>query len=344
MTEVEKLLKIINSPPEEGGRTKQELREALRLLKSLCLSKSNLDISCEGRIRCFHCTKTFKKNPSQITFRCDCNMVYHSECLKTMIFKNFLQDNELQIECPGCHKLMKSNDLKQMLGQKQFENLEDKINGQIFQCQICLENKKVEESCITLTCEHRVCQECLKHSIESNIDENKWPIKCVMQNCQEAIDFNIVKSLVSPIHFEKYDTGILQKIAMSSHGNNFNHEVAIKCPNASCKLIFLIDKTEKYTHHTCERCKMRFCVNGCPRAHEGSSCEKFRQWLIDNDEGDKKFEVLMKKEGWVKCPKCNIPVERIADCPHMKCGICKTQFCYACKDKPTVWGTCMHSK
>lgn len=120
------------------------------------------------------------------------------------------------------------------------------------------------------------------------------------------------------------------------------NEVAIKCPNADCHSIFIIDKDESYTHHKCERCSLKFCVNGCKRAHEGSTCEQFRNWLKENDEADTRFKSLMKKEQWRECPQCGIVVERTQDCPHMTCGVCKAQFCYLCHDSKK-WGTCKHA-
>jgi len=342
MTEVEKLLAFINSPPDQGW-SKKDLQEALRLLKRLCNSKKDIEISCEGRTRCTYCFKPIKKE-AFYKFPCKCFHVFHANCLKTMIFNETLNNNEnsIQIECKGCQRILTSENLNEILGKQEFEKLKDNINGHIFKCDICMEKKKVEESCITLSCEHRVCADCLKNAIETDINDSKWPITCPMLKCKVEIDYYIIKSLVSELHFMKYDATSLQKI--SSLLDKGGQEMAIKCPNADCKLIFFIDQKEHYTHHTCERCHLKFCVNGCPRPHEGFTCENFRQWLIENDEGDKRFDVLMKKEGWVKCPKCGIAVERIKDCPHMKCGLCKTEFCYACKDKGMVWGTCQHSK
>lgn len=143
----------------------------------------------------------------------------------------------------------------------------------------------------------------------------------------------------------KYENLTLQRVCSVSVVNPFpsSREKAIKCPNAECKLIFVIDKEEKYyTSHTCERCKMRFCIGGCKQPHDGFTCENYRTWLRENDEADIRFEVLMKKEQWRKCPKCGIAVERIKDCPHMTCGICKMQFCYLCHDSAR-WGTCKHA-
>lgn len=38
------------------------------------------------------------------------------------------------------------------------------------------------------------------------------------------------------------------------------------------------------------------------------------------------------------CPSCTTRIHRIEGCPHMKCRICKTDFCYDCGG---IWGRCL---
>ena len=345
MSEIEELMYLINNP-SENGRQRSELKRALELLKQLCLSKEKLEIEFSGRSRCVECYKPIKneeKDKNSCQFPCKCLQTYHSKCLLSRLCVLNLKNeiHNIKIDCRICKRSYISDDLKLILGVENFKNFEETLNSLTFKCNICFEKKNVEESCITLSCEHRVCDECLKIYMEMKIDGHILPIKCPISSCSIEIDYYIIRNLVSMKHFYLYDMSIFQKMtSVSSNAQNLN-EQAIKCPNADCKLVFIVDKFEKYKHHTCERCKIKFCVNGCRRPHEGVSCENFKKWLSENDEADQRFDVLLKKEGWAICPQCGIVIERIADCPHMTCLICKIQFCY--KDSK-IWGSCEHSK
>ena len=338
MSEIYDLLKIINNP-SDNLRTSSELEKAMVLLKKLCISKSDVTITTDSRTRCVDCNKSISaKNMTQLP--CKCLQTYHTKCLINRIIDTNIKKNmdNLEIECLICKRNCKSDEIKEILGKEHNQTLIDEVKTRFFECSVCLEKKLIEDSCITLSCEHRTCDECLKQHIELKIDGNELPVKCPFPKCLQEIDYYITRNLVSELHFAKYDTLIYMKLASTTEDRS---ETVIKCPNADCKMIFFLDKNEKYTHHICERCNMKFCVNGCQRAHEGFTCQQFREWLKENDEADKRFEVLVSKSGWAKCPKCKIAIERIADCPHMKCPMCKSQFCYL---DSKIWGTCEHAK
>ncbi|KAI9348233.1 hypothetical protein BDR26DRAFT_854284 [Obelidium mucronatum] len=45
---------------------------------------------------------------------------------------------------------------------------------------------------------------------------------------------------------------------------------------------------------------------------------------------DPEFRKLVKDNGWQLCPKCGAGIEKIQDCGHMTCIICRFEFCYTC--------------
>lgn len=339
MSEIEKLLLIVNNPSEKP-RTKKELQQALKLLRSLCHSKAKLEINFERRVRCTECSKPFEKD--YCILPCKCLQTYHIPCFTNLIYRNSLNEKaeKIEINCPICNYLCGEKELKGILDKQVYEELIGKIKASVFKCGICIENRAIEDNCITLCCEHRFCNYCLKKYIELKIIEKKLPIKCPL--CPKEIDYYIIKNIVSNSDFSQYDMLKLQKIT-TNPSNLMTNEVAIKCPHADCKMIFFIEKDKYYSDHTCERCSTKFCVNGCKRPHSGVTCQQFREFLKEDREADMRFEILMKKEKWAKCPGpgCGIAVERIKDCPHMNCIVCKTEFCYLDSLK---WGICVHSK
>ncbi|TPX74261.1 hypothetical protein CcCBS67573_g04465 [Chytriomyces confervae] len=45
---------------------------------------------------------------------------------------------------------------------------------------------------------------------------------------------------------------------------------------------------------------------------------------------DPAFRDMVKLNGWKLCPKCGAGIEKIQDCGHMTCIICRFEFCYRC--------------
>lgn len=68
----------------------------------------------------------------------------------------------------------------------------------------------------------------------------------------------------------------------------------------------------------CLKCKKRTCRT-CRKLHRGGRA-------CPDDAG---FRELVREQGWKKCPKCKIVVERAAGCRHMVCR-CGQAWCYGC--------------
>jgi len=72
----------------------------------------------------------------------------------------------------------------------------------------------------------------------------------------------------------------------------------------------------------------------CGKDHDGTTCEKYREWEQENRNADKNFEKLMVQMQWRRCPKCKQPSERASGCNFMQCRstVCqkRTYWCYIC--------------
>jgi len=49
----------------------------------------------------------------------------------------------------------------------------------------------------------------------------------------------------------------------------------------------------------------------------------------------KNLKYLQKKQGYKQCPKCNLWIEKVYGCNHMKCANpqCNVHFCYQCNSQ-----------
>jgi methionyl-tRNA synthetase len=77
----------------------------------------------------------------------------------------------------------------------------------------------------------------------------------------------------------------------------------------SCSAFLPHDSTQEGTA-VCHKCRTSTCTTCKEKAHSGS-CHN------NVDQGLKKFEALAKKEGWQKCSKCLMMVQKHVGCNHM---------------------------
>jgi ariadne-1 len=84
----------------------------------------------------------------------------------------------------------------------------------------------------------------------------------------------------------------------------------------------------------CLRCLRKFCPTCQEEFHFGFTCEKRRQWKMENESG------YLKTKKWFEektkaCPNCKVNIERDSGCPHMTCANCRHQFCWTCMEPYT---------
>ena len=88
-----------------------------------------------------------------------------------------------------------------------------------------------------------------------------------------------------------------------------------KCINYFCKKGFLIEKDDFYI---CSSCDDKFC----------NKCEVKISKLGDHECKNEDLNSFSLKDKIVKCPNCDVHIERSGGCDNMTCQICKTNFNY----------------
>ena len=87
-------------------------------------------------------------------------------------------------------------------------------------CLIC-EKVFKENKIFAPRCEkHLMCRKCIKSYYEEIIENNSFILKCPFTKCNEEIDFEILKTIISPIHCEMIITQ--QKKSKNSSNNIYN--------------------------------------------------------------------------------------------------------------------------
>ncbi|RPA76795.1 hypothetical protein BJ508DRAFT_242406, partial [Ascobolus immersus RN42] len=78
-----------------------------------------------------------------------------------------------------------------------------------------------------------------------------------------------------------------------------------------------------------ERCWVRTCLTCYEIAHAGHTikCRGYPKDLYGD--GGWTIEAMLEKQGWKRCPGCQIPIELDSGCNHVECP-CGAEFCFAC--------------
>lgn len=217
-------------------------------------------------------------------------------------------------------------------------NKSDDFNSNRFKCPICLEEIETN-NIIKLNCDHVFCKECIKKLCEEKITSQMLnEITCAQENCNKPINYYIIKTLISKEDFEKYDGILLNQMEVKNEQNQQNEkkEKKVVCPSCENVNFFIWENAEYFT---CPKCNKKFCAQekcyGLWEEHEKITCEQY--YKKRQNDNEKLFQELLKKEGWKLCPVCHATIEKAKGCYLMKCESQKCQkkvsFCYLCGEQ-----------
>ncbi|KAJ3071987.1 hypothetical protein HDU98_004475 [Podochytrium sp. JEL0797] len=108
-----------------------------------------------------------------------------------------------------------------------------------------------------------------------------------------------------------------------------------RCPNIHCGGIFYNDDP------TITRLMCRICLTTCcwkcktDTAHDGFSCAEYQK-MTRTHHGNReqlKFEEMILKEKWRRCPNCTMVTAKNEGCNKMACEVCKAYWCFVCGKK-----------
>ncbi|OMJ70612.1 hypothetical protein SteCoe_31355 [Stentor coeruleus] len=299
---------------------------------------------------CLHCGVYINSKDLSQSINLQC-AEKHYFCGKECIKRHALMSTNLTlldlhyVRCPGCFipisiKIIekafdgKLESLQQDACDRALKSLLDEDSkAMIFQskfsCEICFMEYNIEQG-ITLNCDHRFCEECLRQHISMLIDTAQVTddmLKC--PKCPEPISVYEIEDVAGPELFKKYEKFRLRSMKIDELDDN---EILFHCPGNDCEYICIVEKSDN--NFECPKCKHKCCPLCKEDSHKNSSCDEYKQWKKENSEVDKLFNQLLEKEGLLRCPECEAVVQRISGCQYMVCSSSecrgKTFFCYDC--------------
>jgi len=203
-------------------------------------------------------------------------------------------------------------------------------------CPVCLEDK------VKLVkmrgCSHSACESCFLIYLKTHLkDINKYPRVCFQVGCDVKLDYIDVYNILNPAMLQDYDRMLAMAI--------FSSENICTCPECGT-----ISTSGSSSRSRCSNreCNLIFCSSCMIKWHENETCQEYIRRTthgeFEKKMNEEKFQQLIKKEQWQKCPRCGATIAKTGGCNHMKhqnCpgyGMKTTHFCYCCSQQLTTSG------
>ncbi|XP_045884531.1 ranBP-type and C3HC4-type zinc finger-containing protein 1-like [Micropterus dolomieu] len=196
-------------------------------------------------------------------------------------------------------------------------------------CPICFSTLLPEEGVVLRECLHTFCRECLKGTIVNSQDaEVSCPDKCE----SKLLDREIQALLTEEEHQRFLELRL--SIAESRSEHSFH------CQTPNCRGWCIYEDEVNEFH--CELCDETNCIL-CRAIHNGMNCKDYQDDLrirAENDQAAQQtkqmLENLLQNGEAMKCPRCDIIVQKKDGCDWICCLMCRTEICWVTKQ--ARWG------
>ncbi|XP_037489852.1 uncharacterized protein LOC119368802 isoform X1 [Triticum dicoccoides] len=198
----------------------------------------------------------------------------------------------------------------------------------LFYCNICMEMVARTLKFSVNSCGHVFCSSCITQYVAAKLDNNVARVECPDPGCKGGvIELERCHDIISPDVLDKW--GFL--LCESALGTKRTY-----CPYRECSAPLLADSeagAAAVTEAECPHCHRLFCAQCAVPWHGGISCNEFQKLGLDErGPEDILLRHLVGREGWQRCPKCQMYVEKSEGCNYIKCR-CGYSFCYRCASK-----------
>jgi hypothetical protein len=195
-------------------------------------------------------------------------------------------------------------------------------------CTICMSEIKEK---YTLICGDFFCRECIKDTILTAMKEILSLDRLSCPTCNELIEENTIKKLLSEEEFNKYQTLMIKITGLKNKDKDL-----VPCPYPDCpgwarenqssnNIIFC-----QYGHTFCKKCQ-----NVLDKKYRQNNCEHICNENITHEENET-LAFFKENINYRKCPNCQSMVVREGGgCNNMTCTNvwCGYEFCWICNKK-----------
>lgn len=179
-----------------------------------------------------------------------------------------------------------------------------------------------------MPCGHKFCHACWHTYVCCALDDRQLAaatvlsLTCPEQHCNERVSREDLDAL-APDRLERWDNIELQAFLRFS-------KTYSSCTGPDCQAIAHITRPKGQTLSfnpttQCHSCNTSFCFACGSNAHLPAKCDDFAEWN----------RIFGSSHFWVKknakpCPNCDVPIEKNEGCNHIRCSLCRHDFCWLC--------------
>ncbi|XP_020507311.2 ranBP-type and C3HC4-type zinc finger-containing protein 1 [Labrus bergylta] len=197
------------------------------------------------------------------------------------------------------------------------------------ECPICFSPLQPEEGVVLRECLHTFCRDCLKGMIVNSQDAE---VSCP-DNCESKLLDREIKALLTDEEHQRFLE--LRLIIAESRSEHSFH-----CQTPNCRGWCIYEDEVDEFH--CELCNATNCIL-CRAIHDNMNCKDYQDDLrvrAENDQAAQQttlmLQTMLQNGEAMKCPRCDVIVQKKDGCDWICCLMCKTEICWVTKQ--ARWG------
>ncbi|XP_070758653.1 ranBP-type and C3HC4-type zinc finger-containing protein 1 [Enoplosus armatus] len=197
------------------------------------------------------------------------------------------------------------------------------------ECPICFSTLQPKEGIVLRECLHTFCRECLIGTI---VNSNDAEVSCP-DRCESKLLDREIKALLTEEEHQRF-----LELCLSIAESRSEHSFHCQTPNCRGWCIY----EDEVNEFLCELCNETNCIL-CRAIHNGMNCKDYQDDLrirAANDEAAQQtkqmLESMLQNGEAMKCPRCDIIVQKKDGCDWICCLMCKTEICWVTKQ--ARWG------
>uniref|UniRef100_A0A2K5DGL3 RanBP-type and C3HC4-type zinc finger-containing protein 1 n=1 Tax=Aotus nancymaae TaxID=37293 RepID=A0A2K5DGL3_AOTNA len=203
------------------------------------------------------------------------------------------------------------------------------LNTEPAECPVCYSVLAPGEAVVLRECLHTFCRECLQGTIRNSLEaEVSCPFIDNTYSCSGKLLEREIKALLTPEDYQRFlDLGI----SIAENRSAFSYH----CKTPDCKgWCFFEDDVNEFT------CPVCFHVNCllCKAIHEQMNCKEYQEDLALRAQNDvaarqttEMLKVMLQQGEAMRCPQCQIVVQKKDGCDWIRCTVCHTEICWVTK-------------
>lgn len=181
-------------------------------------------------------------------------------------------------------------------------------------CDICVEEKSMDEMFRNNNCRHLFCSDCISRHVAAKIQENITMVRCPQVGCKGVLEPQICRPILPKDVFERWENAICEWIVLGSK--------RIYCPFKDCSALLVDDGGVDVRESECPNCRRLFCAQCMVPWHSGVGCREYQKLGVDErGKDDLSLMELAKSQKWKRCPRCKYYVEKTEGCLHITCRL-----------------------